>query len=129
MNQFYSKKIFANFIQNLLSVRCFTTDNWCSMKFDSFDLSVKDLSTRNVLTRCNSSRPLYTMRLPSCFTPSPCAALAATLVASASTWHRRLGHPGIDALSKLSSDSSVSSSGPARSSYSHAFCQFYASCR
>jgi hypothetical protein len=31
-------------IQNLLSVRRFTTDNWCSMEFDQFGLSVKDLS-------------------------------------------------------------------------------------
>jgi hypothetical protein len=41
-------------IQNILSVRHFTTDNWCSMEFDSFDLSVKDLTMRNVITRCNS---------------------------------------------------------------------------
>jgi hypothetical protein len=94
-------------IQNLLSIRHFTTDNWCSIEFDPFGLSVKDLATRNVLTRCNSSGPLYTMHLPLRSTPSPCAALAAALVASASTWHRRLRHPGVDALSKLSSDSSV----------------------
>jgi hypothetical protein len=37
-------------IQNLLSVRRFTTDNWCSMEFDSFGLSMKDRSTRNVIT-------------------------------------------------------------------------------
>jgi hypothetical protein len=30
-------------IQNLLSVRHFTTDNWCSMEFDPFGPSVKDL--------------------------------------------------------------------------------------
>jgi hypothetical protein len=47
-----------NIIQNLLSVRCFTTDNWCCMEFDSFGLSVKDLSTRNVITMCDSSGPL-----------------------------------------------------------------------
>jgi hypothetical protein len=51
-------------IQNLLSVHRFTTNNWCSMEFDPFGLSVKDLSTQNVFTRCNSSGPLYTMRLP-----------------------------------------------------------------
>jgi hypothetical protein len=88
------------------------------MEFDPFGLSVKDLSTRNVLTRCNSSGPLYTMRLPSRSAPSPCAAPAAALVASASTWHRRLGHPGVDGLSKLSSDSSVICS-----RRSHDFCQ------
>jgi hypothetical protein len=34
--------------------------------------------------------------------PAPSA-----LVASMSTWHRCLGHPGVDVLSKLSHDSSV----------------------
>jgi hypothetical protein len=32
-------------VQSLLSVHHFTTDNWCSMEFDPFDLSVKDLPT------------------------------------------------------------------------------------
>jgi hypothetical protein len=39
------------------------------MEFDPFGLSVKDLSTRNVITRCDSLGPLYTMRLPSHSTP------------------------------------------------------------
>jgi hypothetical protein len=94
-------------IQNLLSDHHFTTDNWWSMEFDSFGLSVKDLSIRNMIARCNSSGPLYTMYLlshpaPSSPTPAPLA-----LVASTSTWHRRLGHLGVDVLSKLSHDYSV----------------------
>jgi hypothetical protein len=93
-------------IQNLLSVRHFITDIWCSMEFDPFGLSVKDLSTLNVITRCNSSGPLYMMRLPSHPPSSPASALS-VLVASASTWHRRLSHPGVDVLSKLSHESSV----------------------
>jgi hypothetical protein len=32
-------------IQNLIYVHRFTTDNWCSIEFDPFGLSVKDLST------------------------------------------------------------------------------------
>jgi hypothetical protein len=72
-------------IQNLLSVHRFTTDNWCSMEFDPFGFSVKDLSTQNIITRCNSSGPLYTMRLPSRSTPSSSVAAPTTLVASAST--------------------------------------------
>jgi hypothetical protein len=77
------------------------------MEFDSFDLYVKDLSSGNVIARCNNSGPLYMKRLPSHSSPSPCAAPAAALAASTSTWHRHLRHPGVDALSKLSSDSSV----------------------
>jgi hypothetical protein len=77
------------------------------MEFDPYGFSVKDLSSRNVIARCNSSGPLYTMCLPSCFALSPCATLAATVAASTSTWHRRLRHPGVDALPKPSSNSSV----------------------
>jgi hypothetical protein len=50
------------------------------MEFASFDISVKDLSTRNVITRCNSSRPLYTKCLPSHPAPSsPTSAPSALL--------------------------------------------------
>jgi hypothetical protein len=31
-------------IQNILSVYHFTIDNWCSMEFDPFSLSMKDLN-------------------------------------------------------------------------------------
>jgi hypothetical protein len=93
-------------IQNLLSVRRFTTDDLCSMKFDPFNLSVKDLSTRNVIIMCDSSGPLYTMRLPSRSIPSSSVAAPIALVALASTCHRRL-RPGIDTMSKLSNAFSV----------------------
>jgi hypothetical protein len=33
-------------VQSLLSVRRFTTENWCFMEFDPFGLSLIDLSTR-----------------------------------------------------------------------------------
>jgi hypothetical protein len=79
-------------VQSLLSVRRFTTDNWCSMEFYPFGLSVKDLTTRNVIVRSNSTGPLYTMRLPSSFTsPSTVVAAVATAAAaivSPTTWHR-----------------------------------------
>jgi hypothetical protein len=94
-------------IQNLLYVHRFTTDTWCSMEFNPFDLSIKDISMWNVITWCNSSGPLYTMCLPLYPTPSSHVAAPLNLVASASTWHRRLRHPGVDVLSKLSHDSSV----------------------
>jgi hypothetical protein len=103
----------SDMVQSFLSVRRFTTDNWCSMEFDPFDLSVKDLTTKNVIVRLNSTSPLYTMRLPGSLTPSSStvAALAAvphalTIVAP-TTWHRRLGYPGPDALSSLSRSSFI----------------------
>jgi hypothetical protein len=94
-------------VQSLFSVRRSTTDNWCSMKFDSFGLSVKDLTTKNVTVRSNSTGPLYMMRLPRSLTPSSSAvavfaAVPHTLTVVAPTaWHRCLGHPGPDALSSL----------------------------
>jgi hypothetical protein len=99
--------IIPDIIQNLLFVRYFTTDNWWSMEFDLFGHSMKDLSTRNMITRCNSSGPLYTMCLLSHTAPSSHVAAPLALVASTSTWHRHLNHPGVDVLSKLSHDSSV----------------------
>lgn len=80
-------------IKNLISVRQFTTDNNCAVEFDPAGCSVKDLESQKVIIRCNSSGPLYPLHLPSA------AALAAG--SSPSLWHRRLGHPGRDALSKV----------------------------
>jgi hypothetical protein len=77
------------------------------MEFDPFGLSVKDLSTWNMITRCNSLGPLYTMRLPSHPAHSSVVSAPSALVASMSTWYRHLGHPSVDVLSKLSHDSSV----------------------
>jgi hypothetical protein len=80
-------------VQSLLFVRRFTTDNWCSMEFDPFGLSVKGLSTQNVIVRSNSTGLLYTMRLPGSTTPSPdttvalAAAPHALAVIAPTTWH------------------------------------------
>jgi hypothetical protein len=113
--QFYLNNILLppDMVQSLLSIRCFTTDNWCSMEFDPFDLSVKDLTTKNVIVMSNSTGPLYTMRLPGFLTPSSStvAALAAVphalIIVAPTTWHRRLGHPSPYALSSLSRTSFI----------------------
>jgi hypothetical protein len=95
-------------VQSLLSVRRFITDNSCSMEFDSFGLSVKNLATKRVLARYDSTGPLYTLPLPTSTTRTPCAVpYALATAASSATWHRRLGHPGPDVLSKLSSSSAI----------------------
>jgi hypothetical protein len=100
-------------VQSFLSVRHFTIDNWCYMEFDPFGLSVKDLTTRNVIVRSNSTGPLYTMCLLGSLTPSSSVVAALAVVPHAltavapTTWHRRLGHPDLDALSSLSRSSSI----------------------
>jgi len=105
-------------IQNLLSVRQFTTDNRVSVEFDPSGISVKDLHTRNVLLRCDSSGPLYTLQLPS--SPiSPCTLVATP---SSTTWHRRLGHPGKAVLQSLVQSSSIACSKTEDDSLCHA-CQ------
>jgi hypothetical protein len=91
-------------IKNLISVRRFTTDNNCSIEFDPFGLSVKDLQTRSVIARCNSTGDLY----PFFPIPSSSTTALATTTTSSSLWHRRLGHLGHAALSKLISSNAIS---------------------
>jgi hypothetical protein len=67
-------------VQSLLSVRHFTTDNSCSIEFDPFSLSVKDLTTKNVIVRSNSTGMLYMMHLPGSLTPSSSAVAALAAV-------------------------------------------------
>ena len=68
-------------IKNLISVRQFTTDNNCSVEFDPAGCSVKDLESRRVIVRCNSSGPLYPLHLP---TAHALAATSTLSMASAS---------------------------------------------
>jgi hypothetical protein len=69
-------------VQSLLSVCRFTTDNWCSMEFDSFGLSVKDLTTRNVIARSNSTGLLYMLRLLSSTASSRTSLCAMSAIAA-----------------------------------------------
>jgi hypothetical protein len=59
-----------NLVQSLLSVCHFTANNSCSMEFDLFDLSVKNLATRRVLARYDNIGPLYTLHLSTSTTPT-----------------------------------------------------------
>ncbi|WVZ65392.1 LOW QUALITY PROTEIN: hypothetical protein U9M48_014766 [Paspalum notatum var. saurae] len=102
-----------NMVHNLLSIRQFTADNSCSVEFDSSGLTVKDSASRRPLLRCDSSGPLYTLRLPisaapPSTSPSPSSSVAfITATPSSTTWHRRLGHPGRDVLAQLSCSADV----------------------
>jgi hypothetical protein len=58
-------------VQSPISVRHFTTDNSCSMDFNPFGFSVKDLATRHMLVRYDSIGPLYTLHLPTSTAPTP----------------------------------------------------------
>jgi hypothetical protein len=66
------------------------------MEFDLFGVSVKDLCMQNMITKCNSLGPLYILCLP--MHPAQPSTPLMVLVASVSTWHRRLGHPGSDSI-------------------------------
>jgi hypothetical protein len=79
---FYLNNVLVTFdiIRNLLFVHQFIIDNWCSIEFDLFDLSVNDLAIRNVVTRCNSSETLYTIRLPTTRAPQVSTYFALTVV-------------------------------------------------
>jgi hypothetical protein len=81
-------------VHNLLSIRQFTADNSCSVEFDTSGLSVKDLATGRPLLRCDSTGPLYTLRLPgsaASTSPSSSSSAALAVTPSSTTWH--LPHP------------------------------------
>lgn len=67
-------------IKNLISIRRFTTDNHCSVEFDPYGLSVKDLAMNNSFGELYSFHP----------TPQP-SNFTATTTPSVVLWHRRLG--------------------------------------
>jgi hypothetical protein len=75
-------------IKNLLSIRQFSTDNYVSVEFDPLGVFVKDLRTKDILLRSDSSGPLYTLQVPAT-SSAPCVLVATP---SSTTWHRRLGH-------------------------------------
>ncbi|PKA55451.1 hypothetical protein AXF42_Ash006653 [Apostasia shenzhenica] len=77
--------------KNLISVRCFTTDNNCSIEFDPFGFYVKDLQMKTPLFRSNSSGPLYLIRGISSNSPQLSVCFGAQV--SFERWHQRLGHP------------------------------------
>jgi hypothetical protein len=98
-------------VHNLLSIHQFTADNSCSVEFDTSGLSVKDLATGRPLLRCDSTGPLYTLRLPvsaASTSPSSSSSSAFAVTPSSTTWHRRLGHPGRDILAQISRSGDIS---------------------
>jgi hypothetical protein len=105
----------SHIVKNLISVCQFTTDNFCSVEFDPWDFSVKDIRTGAMILRYSSTGDLYPLTSPP---------RALTISASDSTlWHRRLGHPGHGALQRLVSSTFLSfNKVPTNSSICHA-CQ------
>jgi histone deacetylase 1/2 len=87
----------SSIIKNLISVCKFTRDNHCSVEFDPYGFCVKDLAARKITLRSSSSGKLYPF-LDDRFSP----ANALTVSTTRDLWHRRLGHPGADTLSKMS---------------------------
>jgi hypothetical protein len=117
---FYVNNILVapDIVQNLISVRRFTSDTKCSVEFDPLRLSVKDLHSRSVITRYNSFKTLYILDAPTC----PPVSRAHVATVSSTTWHRRVGHPGHKALSKLTSTSAIGCNKNTSDSICHA-CQ------
>lgn len=93
-------------IKNLVSVRKFTTDNWCSVEFDPFGFSVKDLLTRKTLLRSNSQGDLYSVP-GSRLQPSSFSTSTAFVALSPNLWHKRLAHTNKASLSSIISSNSI----------------------
>jgi hypothetical protein len=105
----YDILVFLDVIKNLVSVCCFTTDNLFSVEFDPYGLTVKDLQTKNVIVKCNSSGQLYPI-FPSTYASFPQAFLTDTHAdaQSSTVWHRRLDHLSNEAFSTLARSSAIS---------------------
>jgi hypothetical protein len=101
----YDILVSPDIINNLVSVYRFTTDNLVSVEFDLYGLSVKDLQTKNMIVRCNSSGQLYPL-FPSTDTSLPQAFLADGQ--SSTVWHRHLDHLSNEAFSTLARSSAIS---------------------
>jgi hypothetical protein len=93
---------------SLLSVCRFTSDNHCSMEFDSCGLTICHLPTCVVLARCGSSSPLYSLYLPSTSPTSVASSHALATTTISVVWHYCLGHFRSDVMSKLSWRSDIS---------------------
>lgn len=86
-------------VKNLISVHRLTNDNSCSVEFDPYGFSVKDLQTRQLIMRSYSLGDLY----PFQDTSSTAQAFAMT-TSSGDLWHRHLGHPGHASLFGLANN-------------------------
>jgi histone deacetylase 1/2 len=91
--------IAPHLVKNLISVRALTRDNSISVEFDPWGFSIKDLRTKTVLLRCDSSGELSPLRQSTTTSARPSAAFLAST--NSSLWHARLGHPGHDTLQRL----------------------------
>jgi hypothetical protein len=66
------------------------------MEFDPFVLSMMDLAMRNMIARCNSPGPLYTICLAATCPPQASTYYALTVAAAPMMlWHHHLSHPGL----------------------------------
>lgn len=90
-------------ITNLTFVRQCTRDNNVPIEFEPLGFSVKDLTTRTVLMRCNNAGDLYPFSNSSLHTP-----LASLSTISPNIWHSRFGHPDDSVFNFLRINNSIS---------------------
>jgi hypothetical protein len=84
-------------IKNLIYVRRFTTDNSCTIEFDPYSFSAKDLATKKIIMRSNSFGDLY----PFFGTSSASSTALLAHTASIDVCHHCLGHPNKHSLARL----------------------------
>lgn len=83
-------------IKNLIYIRHFIRNNFCSVEFDLFNFSMKDLHARKTILHSDSTGELYLILPFSNKTASPSA-----FTATITDWHRRLAHPSDQTLKFL----------------------------
>ncbi|KAG7573078.1 Integrase catalytic core [Arabidopsis suecica] len=90
--------------KSLLSVSKLTDDYPCKFTFDSKNVYIKDIKTKQVLSRGSKHKGLYRLENPQ-FMAFYSSRQQST---SDETWHRRLGHPHHQVLKHLSSIKAIS---------------------
>jgi histone deacetylase 1/2 len=93
--------ISPSLIKNLVSVRALTRDNSVSVEFDPLGFSIKDLRTKTVLLRCDSTGDLYPLRTPGSAPSAPGRHNNLHVSLDTELWHSRLGHPGEASLHQI----------------------------
>lgn len=90
------------FVKNLISVQKFAIDNWCSIEFDHFGFSVKDLQSRKTILRSESSGELYPL-------PPPLnnSQHTAFVCETPTLWHKRFAHANNETLKSVLSSASI----------------------
>ena len=111
--------------KNLLSVSKFAKDNCCSLEFDETNFVVQDKRTRTLLDKGSKRNGLYALEDNNLYSLTA----AHGQNTSNNMCHTRLGHPNLNYLKFLSSNSCINVSSQNKMPTVCSICQLRKSCK